>query len=162
MKRTIPLPALLLIPLALLSVAGDADVRVTDDIGGEAVAALGAGPATQAVLVHQVLDEAVPSEVDVIDDALWARFAGHNGKQWWLQPKVVRDRQGHTQLDNAKYIVKRFRDAGLPDSLALAAVANALMESSLLSDLIQEDSKASTGATATGSTRPPSRCSTAT
>lgn len=83
-----------------------------------------------------------PAPVDVIDDALWARFAGHNGEPWWLHAKVIKDGQGHTQLDNAKYIVERFRAAGLPDSLALAAVANSLMESSLLSDRVHPDSKA--------------------
>lgn len=82
------------------------------------------------------------SEVDVIDEALWARFARRNGKEWWLQAKTIVDKHGHSQLDNAKYIVERFRAAGLPDSLALAAVVNSLMESSLLTHRIQPDSKA--------------------
>lgn len=142
MKRPFPLPALLLLPLAVLSLAGDADVRVTDAAIPGPTAAVAPTAEVQAVLVRQALDPAAPTQLDVIDDALWERFAGHNGPQWWLQPKVIRDRQGHTQLDNAQYIVRRFRDAGLPDSLALAAVTNALMESSLLSDRIQEDSKA--------------------
>jgi hypothetical protein len=83
-----------------------------------------------------------PTEIDVIDDAMWERFAGLNGPQWWLQPKVVRDRFGHTQLDNAKFIVERFRQKGLPDALALAVIVNALMESSLLSDRVHPVSKA--------------------
>ena len=83
-----------------------------------------------------------PGEVDVITDALWARFARHNGKPWWLHRKAIVDQHGHSQLDNAKHIVKRFRDAGLPDSIALAAVVNSLMESSLLSHRIHPRSKA--------------------
>lgn len=81
-------------------------------------------------------------EIDVIDEALWQRFAQHNGNPWWLHAKVLKGQDGNTQLDNARYIVERFRAAGLPDSIALAAVVNSLMESSLLSDRIQPDSKA--------------------
>lgn len=87
-------------------------------------------------------EESVREPVDVIDEALWKRFARHNGKEWWLHRKTIKGRDGRTQLDNARYIVERFRAAGLPDSVALAAVVNSLMESSLLSDRIQPRSKA--------------------
>lgn len=86
--------------------------------------------------------EPEPAEIDVIDDALWAKFAGDNGPHWWLKPKVIRDRSGHSQLDNAKFIVERFRAHHLPDALALAVVVNALMESSLLADRVHPVSKA--------------------
>ncbi|MFT7518388.1 MAG: hypothetical protein ACI9MC_000519 [Kiritimatiellia bacterium] len=79
---------------------------------------------------------------DVIDEALWERFARRNGPQWWLHAKTIKDADGHTQLNNARFIVRRFRDEGLPDSVALAAVANSLMESSLLSHRVHPVSKA--------------------
>lgn len=85
---------------------------------------------------------AFAGEVDVIDDGLWSRFAADNGDRWWLKPKVVEDGRGHSQLENARYIVEAFRDAQLPDSIALAAVVNALMESSLLSDHVNPTSRA--------------------
>lgn len=85
---------------------------------------------------------AVAGGIDVIDEALWERFAGDNGDRWWLQPKVLKDGQGHTQLENAHYIVDAFRAAELPDAIALAAVVNSLMESSLLSDHVNPTSKA--------------------
>lgn len=82
------------------------------------------------------------AEIDVVTSELWDRFARHNGKQWWLHEKVIKDRFGNSQLDNARFIVERFRQHGLPDSLALAAIVNALMESSLLADRVHPVSKA--------------------
>ncbi|MFK7928698.1 MAG: hypothetical protein AB8H79_10965 [Myxococcota bacterium] len=99
-------------------------------------------PSADAVDIPRMMVTEPIREIDVIDDALWQKFAQRNGPQWWLQAKVLRGQDGNTQLDNAKYIVDRFRAAGLPDSIALAAVTNSLMESSLLSDRIQPQSKA--------------------
>jgi len=106
--------------------------------------------APRAELASVALRQAEPAppapaearEIDVIDEALWARFAGDNGPHWWLKPKTVRDRFGHTQLDNARFIVDRFREHHLPDALALAVIVNALMESSLLADRVHPVSKA--------------------
>lgn len=94
------------------------------------------------LLIWCVSPFADAGEVDVIDEALWARFAGDNGDRWWLQPKVAEDGRGFSQLENARYIVEAFRAAELPDSIALAAVVNSLMESSLLSDHVNPTSRA--------------------
>lgn len=136
---------LILLCLMPAAVAGDVDVPVR--ARGLAVEPMIAPPqaasssADGTSSVEDPVGSATP-EVDVIDEALWARFARRNGTEWWLHEKTIVDKQGHSQLDNAKYIVQRFRDAGLPDSLALAAVVNSLMESSLLSHRIQPRSKA--------------------
>jgi len=122
------------------AVAGDADVP-------DAIAPSSADRAVQLDAVADAMElqthrPKAGKEIDVITPALWARFARRNGSDWWLHRKTIVDKQGHTQLDNAKHIVKRFRDAGLPDSIALAAVVNSLMESSLLSHRIHPRSKA--------------------
>ena len=88
------------------------------------------------------ISPAFAGEIDVIDEDLWAQFGGDNGSHWWLKPKLVEDGQGYTQLENARYIVEAFRGAELPDSVALAAVVNSLMESSLLSDHVNPTSRA--------------------
>ncbi|TVQ94902.1 MAG: hypothetical protein EA397_00150 [Deltaproteobacteria bacterium] len=97
------------------------------------------GPASVLIEAQLPVDN---DEVDVITEALWERFARHNGAPWWLHEKKIKDRFGHSQLDNAQFIVERFREHGLPDALALAAIVNALMESSLLSDRVHPVSKA--------------------
>lgn len=100
------------------------------------------GPAPSPHVAAPSEPDPTVHEIDVIDEALWERFAGHRGRHWWLQPKTIRDRFGNSQLDNAKFIVDRFRDHNLPDALALAVIVNALMESSLLADRVHPVSKA--------------------
>ncbi len=137
MRRILLLPALLLAPTALGSDAGLRAVSPpTPPSESPTSTPSGPSPAGPAVRPRD------PGPVDVIDEALWARFASHQGEDWWLHRKVIRDGAGHTQLDNARYIVRRFREAGLPDALALAAVVNSLMESSLLSDRVHPVSRA--------------------